>query len=131
MRSSYRAFGRGIHGAESKRKTAGTSVLLEAKAKQASKLAEIREALIVAGFDPAAKQATVLRVGRSTAWAVLNLDRRAGPSANVIRRILSSPGLPPVSATKSGGVCQGESGGLYGHSEPRSEAFSDQFPDLT
>jgi hypothetical protein len=72
-----------------------------AKARQASKLAEIREALIAAGCDTAAKQASVLGVGRSTAWALLNLDKRAGPTAIVIKRILSSPNLPPVAKSMS------------------------------
>ena len=35
---------------------------LEAKEKQASKLAEIREALVAAGYDTTAKQAVVLGV---------------------------------------------------------------------
>ena len=59
---------------------------LEAKAKQASKLAEIREALIRAGCDTTAKQAVVLGVCRATAWALLNRDKRAGPSSVVIKR---------------------------------------------
>src|SRR6516165_6015396 len=67
---------------------------LEPKEKQALKLAEIREALVAAGYDTTAKQAAVLGLGRSTAWALLNRDKRAGPSAKVIKRILSSPQVP-------------------------------------
>ena len=52
-----------------------------AKARLALKLAELRVALIDGGFDTTAKQAAVLGVGRSTAWALLNLDKRAGPVA--------------------------------------------------
>ena len=48
-----------------------------AKARQASKLAEIRAALAAAGFDTTAKQSAVLGVGRSSTWAVLNSDKRA------------------------------------------------------
>jgi hypothetical protein len=110
-----------------KRKIAGTPVLLEAKARQTSKLAEIRDALVVAGFDTTAKQATVFGLGRSTAWSVLNSDRRAGPSANVIRRILSSPSLPPAARRKVEEYIKEKSGGLYGHSGPRTQAFRDQF----
>ena len=115
----------------SKRKIAGPPVPLEAKARQASKLAQIRAALIAAGFDTTAKQSAVLGVGRSSTWAVLNRDTRAGPSANVIKRILSSPDLPAVARRKVEEYVKEKSRGLYGHSEPRSEAFSDQFPDLT
>ena len=71
----------------------GTRKDRRAKARQASKLEEIREALIAAGCDTTAKQAAALGVGRSTAWALLNLDKRAGPTAIVIKRILSSPDL--------------------------------------
>ena len=60
----------------------GTRKNRQAKAKQASKLEEIRAALMAAGFDTTAKQAAVLGVGRSTAWALLNLDKRAGPNGN-------------------------------------------------
>ena len=71
-----------------------------AKARLALKLSELRVALIDGGFDTTAKQAAVLGVGRSTAWALLNLDKRAGPSASVIKRALSSPSLPPVARRK-------------------------------
>jgi hypothetical protein len=65
-----------------------------AKARQAAKLAEIREALVAAGYDTTAKQAAVLGVCRATAWVLLNRDKRVGPSASVIERILSSPQVP-------------------------------------
>ena len=81
--------------------------------------------------DTAAKQAAVLGVGRSTAWALLNLDKRAGPTAIVIKRILSSPNLPAVARRKVEEYVKEKSRGLYGHSEPRTEAFSDQFRGLS
>ena len=67
---------------------------MEPKDKQALKLAEIREALVTGGYDTVAKQAAVLGVGRSTAWCLLNHDKRAGPSTKIIKRILSSPQVP-------------------------------------
>ena len=97
-----------------------------AKARQASKLAEIRQALIAAGCDTTAKQAAVLGVGRSTAWALLNLDRRAGPTAIVIKRILSSPNLPPAARRKLEEYVEEKVGGLYGHSGRRTQAFRDK-----
>jgi hypothetical protein len=99
----------------------------QAKARQASKLAEIRAALVAAGFDTTAKQSAVLGVGRSTTWAVLNSDKRAGPSANVIKRILSSPSLPAVARRKVEQYVREKGRGLYGHSDPRTQAFRDQF----
>ena len=105
----------------------GTRKDRRAKARQASKLAEIRKALIAAGCDTTAKQAHVLGVGRSTAWALLNLDKRAGPTAIVIKRILSSPNLPPVARRKFEEYVEEKGRGLYGHSEWRMRAFRHQF----
>ena len=102
-----------------------------AKAKQISKLGEIRAALIAAGFDTTTKQAAVLGLGRSTAWEVLNGDTRAGPSATILKRILSSPKLPPRARQKIEEYVKEKSRGLYGHSEKRAAEFSDHFPELT
>jgi hypothetical protein len=71
-----------------------------AKAKQASRIAEIRKALVSAGCDTVSKQAAVLGLRRSTTWALFNQDKRAGPSAIVFKRILSSPDLPPRARRK-------------------------------
>jgi hypothetical protein len=101
-----------------------------AKERQASKLAEIRAALIAAGCNTSAKQAAVLGLGRSTAWALLNSDKRAGPSAGVIKRILSSPTLPPAARHKIKEYVEEKISGLYGHSEPRSQAFRDRLRNL-
>ena len=103
---------------------------LEAKEKQASKLAEIREALVAAGYDTTAKQAAILGIGRSTAWVLLNRDKRAGPSAKVIKRILSSPQVPKAVRRKVEQYVKQKIRGLYGHSEPRTQWFSDQFQPL-
>jgi hypothetical protein len=102
-----------------------------AKARQVSKLVEIRDALVAAGCDTTAKQAAVLGIGRSTAWVVLNGDKRAGPSAEIIKRILSSPTLPIFVRQKFEEYVKDKSGGLYGHSGRRVAAFSDQFRALT
>ena len=81
---------------------------MNAKAKQATKLVEIREALVAAGCHTSAKQAVALGVSRPTAWALLNRAKRAGPSAHSIKRILSSPEPSAGSATKGGRVRRGE-----------------------
>jgi hypothetical protein len=100
---------------------------LEAKGRQATKLAEIREALVVAGKNTTAKQAAVLGVCRSTAWVLLNRDKRAGPSAGVIKRILSSPKVPPAVRRKIEEYVKDKCAGLYGHSVSATRAFSSQF----
>ena len=100
---------------------------LEAKEKQALKLAEIREALVTAGYNTTAKQAAVLGVGRSTAWWLLNRDKRAGPSAKVIKRILLSPQVPKKVRLKVEQYVEEKIRGRYGHSKQRTQRFGDQF----
>ena len=99
----------------------------KAKAKQASKLAELREALVSAGCDTVAKQAAVLGLRRSTTWALLNHDKRAGPSATIIKRILSSPKLPSRARLKIEEYVEDKICGRYGHSGRSALAFRDAF----
>ena len=108
-----------------------TVVQLKAKARQASKLAEIRKVLIAAGYDTTAKQALALGISRSTAWVVLNRDNKAGPSAVVIKRILSSPNVPPVARRKVEEYVEEKIDGLYGHSERRKQLFRDKLRNRT
>jgi hypothetical protein len=98
----------------------------QAKGRQASKLAEIREALVAAGFDTAAKQSIALGVSRPTAWALLNRDKRAGPSSIIIKRILLSPNLPPTARRKVEEYVKDKIAGIYGHTESRRRWFRDQ-----
>jgi hypothetical protein len=100
---------------------------LEPKERQALKLAEIREALVTAGYDTTAKQAAVLGIGRSTAWCLLNHDKRAGPSAKVIKRILLSPQVPKRVRRKVEQYVQEKTRGQYGHSKQRTHWFGAQF----
>ena len=102
-----------------------------AKRRQASKLAEIRQALVAAGFDTVAKQATALGVKRPTAWALLNRDKRAGPSAMIIKRILSSPKLPAEVRRRVEEYIEQKIEGVYGHNEARRRWFRDQFQSRT
>ena len=100
---------------------------LEPKERQALKLAEIREALVAAGYNTTAKQAAVLGIGRSTAWWLLNHNKRAGPSAKVIKRILLSPQMPKRVRRKVEHYVEEKVRGVYGHSEQRTRWFSEQF----
>ena len=100
---------------------------LEPKERQALKLAEIREALVAAGYNTTAKQAAVLGVGRSTAWWLLNHNKRAGPSAKVIKRILLSPQIPKRVRRQVEQYVEEKVRGVYGHSEQRTQWFSEQF----
>ena len=102
-------------------------IQLEPKERQALKLAEIREALVAAGYNTTAKQAAVLGIGRSTAWWLLNHNKRAGPSAKVIKRILLSPQIPKRVRRKVEQYVEEKVRGIYGHSEQRTQWFSEQF----
>jgi hypothetical protein len=100
---------------------------IKAKAKQAAKLVELREALVAAGCRTTAEQAVALGVSRPTAWALLNRDKRAGPSAVVIKRILASRNLPPAARRKVQEYIEEKIAGLYGHHPGRTRWFRDQF----
>ena len=102
-------------------------IQMEPKERQALKLAEIREALVAAGYNTTAKQAAVLGIGRSTAWWLLNHNKRAGPSAKVIKRILLSPQMPKRVRRKVEQYVEEKVRGVYGHSEQRTRWFSEQF----
>src|SRR5215831_6758751 len=102
---------------------------LVAKARQALKLAEIRRALVAAGCDTAAKQAAALGVSRPTAWVVLNRDKRAGPSSVIIKRILSSPNVPPTARRKIEEYVEEKIAGLYGHAPSSRRRLRDQVRD--
>jgi len=99
-----------------------------AKARQSSKIAEIRAVLLSAGCDTVAEQAAVLGLGRSTTWALFNQNKSAGPSASVIKRILSSSKLPISVRQKFEEYVEGKIAGLYGHSDNSKRAFSNAFP---
>src|SRR5262245_41989327 len=98
-----------------------------AKARLRSKLAQIHAALIHAGCDTIAKQATAIGLPRSTTWAVLNQDTRSGPSAKVVKRNLSSQKLPPEVRRKIEEYVLDKTAGLYGHSKQRIGAFRAEF----
>ena len=110
----------------------GTSAdsLARAKTLQALKLAEIRNALIKAGYRSAGEQAKILGVGRSTAWALLNRNKRTGPSSVVLKHILSSPDLPPAVRHKIEEFIDDKIAGRYGHREIRRRWFRDQFSHI-
>jgi hypothetical protein len=103
------------------------SLQLQAKKRQTSKLTEIRQALIAAGCRTTGQQALALGVKRSTAWALLNRAKRAGPSSVVLKRILLSTNLPLAVRRKVKEYIYEKSAGRYGHNERRVRWFRDQF----
>jgi len=97
----------------------------ELKARQASKIREIRGALIDAGFVALDKQAEVLGLSRSTAWNLLNgTYKSSGLSVTIINRMLAAPRLPPLVRTKILEYVQEKTTGRYGDSNVKLRRFS-------
>jgi hypothetical protein len=97
----------------------------EAKARQSSKIRELRIALRSAGLIRLDKQARALGLPRSTTWKILKGDHKAsGLSAMVISRMLSAPRLPPVVRTKILEYVREKTDGLYGHGTREVLRFS-------
>jgi hypothetical protein len=119
--------GRNALGTTQGRRATSGSCLSDMKARQASKIAEIREALAVAGFDTITKQAVVLGLSRSTAWAILRgAHKSSGLSTSVINRILRSQDLPPTARRIIEEYVQEKLLGAYGHNDKRLRRFRTQ-----
>src|SRR5215471_14919258 len=104
---------------------AAAAAIAEAKARQSSKIRELRIALRSAGLIGLDEQAKALGLPRSTTWKILKGDHKAsGLSAMVISRMLSAPTLPPVVRTKILEYVREKTDGLYGHGKRELLRFS-------
>ena len=102
-----------------------TAAVAEAKARQLSKIRELRLALRRAGLIGLDEQAQALGLPRSTTWKILKGGHKAsGLSAMVISRMLSEPRLPPVVRTKILEYVREKADGLYGHGKGELLRFS-------
>ena len=102
-----------------------TAAVSEAKARQLSKIRELRLALRRAGLIGLDEQAQALGLPRSTTWKILKSGHKAsGLSAMVISRMLSEPRLPPVVRTKILEYVREKADGLYGHGKRELLRFS-------
>jgi len=102
-----------------------TAAISEAKARQLSKIRELRLALRRAGLIGLDEQAQALGLPRSTTWKILKGGHKAsGLSAMVISRMLSEPRLPPVVRTKILEYVREKADGLYGHGKRELLRFS-------
>jgi hypothetical protein len=94
--------------------------LADAKARQSSKIREIGEALITAGFVSLDAQAKALGLPRSTAWTILSAEHKStGISAKIICRMLSSERLPPLVRAKIMEYAEEKAAGIYGGTQHR------------
>jgi len=102
-----------------------TAAAAEAKARQLSKIRELRLALRRAGLIGLDEQAQALGLPRSTTWKILKGGHKAsGLSAMVVSRMLSEPRLPPVVRTKILEYVREKADGLYGHGKRELLRFS-------
>ena len=97
------------------------------KARQCSKIAELRWALEQSGHHSLDKQASALGLGRSTTWAILQASHKgSGVSGSVIKRMLRSPALPPAAKKWIAEYVSEKLSGAYGHSIRRLRIFRAQ-----
>ena len=99
--------------------------LTDVKARQASKIREIGEALITTGFVSLDAQAKILGLPRSTARRILSAEHKGtGLSARIICRMLSSEPLSPLIRAKIIEYANEKAAGIYGGTETQSRRFT-------
>jgi hypothetical protein len=99
--------------------------LTDVKTRQASKIREIGEALITAGFVSLDAQAKVFELPRSTAWTILSTKHKGtGISARTICRMLSSKRLPPFVRAKIMEYAEERAAGIYGGTKTQNRRFA-------
>jgi len=100
-------------------------MISEMKVRQSSKIRELGDALITAGFITLDQQAKALGLSRSTTWTVLKGKHKcSGLSATVINRMLMSPQLPPIARAKIVEYVQEKAAGLHGHNIMQLRRFT-------
>jgi hypothetical protein len=104
-----------------------TLSLAEMKARQTSKLRQLADALIAAGFVSLGEQAKVLGLSRSTTWTVLGANHKgSGLSAAIANRILAAPRLPPLVRSALVEYVAEKAAGLYGGSVAQRRRFAER-----
>ena len=95
------------------------------KTRQARKIRELGDALVLEGFVTLDQQAEVLGLCRSTAWTILKANHKAsGLSAAVINRMWAAPRLPPLVRHKMLEYIDEKIAGSYGHSKTQIRRFT-------
>ena len=94
------------------------------RTRQASRIRDLRQALIEAGHKSLDQQATALGLCRSTTWTVLRGDHKCiGLGAALVARMWVAPELPPTARTILANYITEKSEGAYGHNEDQRERF--------
>jgi hypothetical protein len=99
----------------------------DVKERQSSKIKELSDALIAAGFLSLDEQATALGLSRSTTWTILTAKHKNyGLSGALINRILQKPGLDRRVRAKIIEYVQEKASGYYGHNKIQLRRFRDR-----
>lgn len=94
------------------------------KDRQTSKIKELAEALLVAGFVSLDEQANALGLSRSTTWTILKAKHKNyGLSAAVIKRLLRKPDLHSQVRAKIIEYVREKAAGSYGHNNAQLRRF--------
>jgi hypothetical protein len=100
------------------------------KLQQCAKIAELRQALVLAGFYSLDRQALALGLGRSTTWIVLKAGHKStGLTGSIVRRILGSPELPLNARQIIEQYVAHKLAGAYGHDKKQLRKFRDALHD--
>jgi hypothetical protein len=99
----------------------------DAKERQSSKIKELSDALVAAGFLSLDDQAAALGLSRSTTWTILRAKHKNyGLSGALINRILKRPGLDRRVRAKIVEYVQEKASGSYGHNKTQLRRFTDR-----
>src|SRR3984893_231652 len=99
--------------------------LADMKARQAAKISEIGEALMIVGWFTLDAQANALGLPRSTTWAILTAEHKGyGISAKIISRMLNSERLPPLVRAKIMEYAEEKAAGIYGGTKTQRRRFA-------
>ena len=94
---------------------------------QCSKIRELRQALVEAGYLTLRRQAESLGLGRSTAWTTLQGNHKhSGLSAATIKRMLASQQLPPPARKILLEYVDEKLAGAYGHNQTQLRQFRER-----
>jgi len=101
------------------------TVVAAMKARQSSKIKELGDALVTAGFVTLDGQARALGLPRSTTWTILKANHKAsGLSATIINRMLTAPQLPALARARLLEYIAEKTAGLYGGSRRQLRRFT-------
>jgi hypothetical protein len=94
------------------------------KALQSTKIRELGDALITAGFSTLDEQAKVLGLSRSTTWTILKGNHKAsGLTTSIINRMLAAPQLPALARLRILEYVEEKAAGSFGGSRAQRSRF--------